>query len=172
MNKPGNGWCTEEKYIAQNGEYCPKCGKDNITGGVFEASEHGGTHEARCNACGAEWFDCFLRVGYSRRNRMKELLKKTLQDMVESCEYVPASELVPEDWVGWFWSIIADNAPFSWGDNNRTLIDMTTFYNHVDDRLEESDFAPTQWKEIERWKKWLTEIADEAGGVVYIDMEN
>ncbi len=103
---------------------------------------------------------------------MKNMLKKSLLDMVESCEYVPVSALVPQDWGGWFWTLVSENAPFSFGDNNRTMVDMTKFCDHVDSRLEESDFDPATWKMIEQWKAWIEGLREEADGVVYIDMEN
>lgn len=36
-----------------------------------------------------------------------------------------------------FWCLISDNAPFSWGDNNRTLVTASSLANHCQDRLDD-----------------------------------
>lgn len=41
---------------------------------------------------------------------------------VRHCRFVPVSLLLEEGSRDWFYSAISENAPFSWGDNDRTLI--------------------------------------------------
>ena len=103
-----------------------------------------------------------------------ETEEKSLQSMIEACEYVPASELVPPEWCDWFWATVVDNAPFSWGDNNRTLVAFDDFLLHVDDRID-GDGAPPKGlkRKYKRWREWMQGLCDEANhGPVYIDLEN
>ena len=54
-----------------------------------------------------------------------------------TCEFVSATDLVPGTWRGWFWELISENAPFSWGDNNRSLVTASFFRQHCEERLPE-----------------------------------
>ena len=50
----------------------------------------------------------------------------------ETCEFVAVSTLIPENWVkSEFWSVVSENAPFSWGDNNRSLVTANNFLTHM-----------------------------------------
>lgn len=48
------------------------------------------------------------------------------------CEFTPLTSLVPKAWEGWFYEAISDGAPFSWGDNDRSLILADRFLGHVE----------------------------------------
>jgi len=85
---------------------------------------------------------------------------------VETCKFVCASDLVPKRWREWFWETISHNAPFSWGDNNRTLVDAVTFHDHCGNRiLGEGYVADIAFK---AWLQKITRIPAD----VYIDLEN
>lgn len=82
---------------------------------------------------------------------------------------VEVSRLIPKSWNTWFFSAIAANKPsFSWGNNNRSLVDAETFARHCEDTFENGG------KEIAASKsaqdKFLNKIW--ALGQTYIDLEN
>ena len=97
-------------------------------------------------------------------------MKKKLIDMVESCDFVPATALIPRGWDAWFWEAISENAPFSWGDNNRSLVDFRSFINHAEEALECAQLADAK---VRRWLGRMNEWCNEAEeGGIYIDLEN
>ena len=82
-----------------------------------------------------------------------------------TCEFVLASQLIPArvDNFGWreeFWCAISDNAPFSWGDNDRTMVTASRVADHCQNRLDDSPRA----------KRLLKKLWDL--GETYIDLEN
>jgi len=57
---------------------------------------------------------------------------KTIKPLaLKACYYYTISELVPEAWSSWFWEAFSANAPFSWGDNDRTLVRADRVLRHV-----------------------------------------
>jgi len=48
---------------------------------------------------------------------------------VQSIPFVQAVDVVPKQWHSWFWNVIADGAPFTWGDNDYSIISMPSFIN-------------------------------------------
>lgn len=52
-----------------------------------------------------------------------------------TAEFVSVTDLVPQAWTGWFWDLISESAPFTWGTNNRTLVTALDFANHCAERL-------------------------------------
>lgn len=101
--------------------------------------------------------------------------KKTLQDLIETCEFVPATSLVPRSWDSWFWSAFSENAPFTWGDNNRSLVDFRSFMDHAVEIFGgDCPAVPNSCRaSLARWeKKMLAFVAEASHGPVYIDLEN
>jgi hypothetical protein len=87
---------------------------------------------------------------------------------VRECEFVEASELVPRHWQEWFWSLVSENAPFSWGDNNRTLVTADSFLEHCESRLADVvDDQITSQEELDLFFRLLEGLGD-----TYIDLEN
>jgi len=86
---------------------------------------------------------------------------------IETCEFVPVTALVPKKWRNWFYECISNNAPFSWGDNNHSMVDAQTFADHCENRLDEpKDYGITQ-KAV---NQFISKIRDM--GQMYIDLEN
>lgn len=79
---------------------------------------------------------------------------------VQACQFVSASDLVPKRWCSWFWGKISENAPFSWGDNNRSLVTASCFADHCQQRLDDSPAS----------QKFLAKVR--ALGEMYIDLES
>jgi hypothetical protein len=86
--------------------------------------------------------------------------KKTDAVPKHTCTYVRVSDLAPKAWRGWFWEQISDNAPFSWGDNDRTLVTASRFAAHCEQRLLYS-------MGVRRFMKRLHAL-----GETYIDLES
>ncbi len=79
---------------------------------------------------------------------------------VQTCEFVSATDLVPRSWDKWFWENISENAPFSWGDNNRSMVTASDFARHCEERLDDSP----------KIKRFLKKVR--ALGEMYIDLES
>lgn len=85
---------------------------------------------------------------------------------VESCDFVEACDLVPREWDNWFWGAISENAPFSWGDNNRSLVCACDFLDHCKNRIDPADY-PCCTEDFERFCERVESL-----GSLYIDLEN
>lgn len=99
---------------------------------------------------------------------------KTLQSLIETCEFVPATSLVPRRWDSWFWAAFSENAPFTWGDNNRSLVDFESFVVHAAETFSNrEDLSARQNQAFSRWLERMAEYRDEAKhGPVYVDLES
>lgn len=85
---------------------------------------------------------------------------------VQTCEFVPVSSLVPDSWGGWFYATISSDAPFSWGDNNRTMVTAERFWNHCHERLSGAGYVNEG-----ALQSWLKKV-DRLPATLYIDLEN
>lgn len=86
----------------------------------------------------------------------------------ELCEYIPVSRIVPTSWVEWFWELISESAPFSWGDSNRTLVEASRFRKHCASCLSDAPREDrTNQEEIDNFLESLSELGD-----TYLDLEN
>jgi len=82
---------------------------------------------------------------------------------------VPLTSLVPKQWEHWFYAVISDNAPFSWGDNDHTLVNAQFFANHCEERVLDEvgvEAIAKPWAARE-WLKKIRRIPDG----VYVDLE-
>lgn len=85
---------------------------------------------------------------------------------VEKCEFVAATSLIPRKWDSWFWGVISENAPFSWGDNNRSLVTARDFADHCANRVEGQ--GNRKWtKAVQTRIQEIRELGD-----MYVDLEN
>jgi hypothetical protein len=92
-----------------------------------------------------------------------------MKNKIQHCEFIPVTDVVPEGWRDWFYPLISESAPFSWGDANRTLVDADFFRRHVEScfsGLEEEEDAPPH----EELEKFLGKLR--GFGQLYIDLEN
>jgi hypothetical protein len=85
---------------------------------------------------------------------------------VQTCKFVPVSSLVPDSWGLWFYDAITQDAPFSWGDNNRTMITAQRFYGHCWSRIRGEGYVNEG-----AFKSWLKKI-DRLPPDMLIDLEN
>ena len=73
---------------------------------------------------------------------------------LQSLAFVNASDLVPEEWSGWFWNDLA-NCDVTWGDAAYTIVDYWYFVECCREIL--SGFPdPEDYSELtEEYTKWL-----------------
>lgn len=84
------------------------------------------------------------------------------------CVFTEVSSLVPEEWTEWFWSCVSEDAPFSWGSNNRSMVTASDFACHCKDvLLNASADQRVPQEEIDTFLEKLRELGDS-----YIDLEN
>jgi len=85
-----------------------------------------------------------------------------------TCEFVEVTSLVPKHWVEWFWCLISESAPFTWGDLNRAFVTASDFRRHCDEcLLDASDDHGVPQEEIDGFLRLLGEL-----GETYVDLEN
>ena len=86
---------------------------------------------------------------------------------VETCRFIPVSSVVPAAWQSWFWQLVSEDAPFSWGGNNRTLVTASAFFDHCSARLDGAGKSQKRRREITKWLEFVSSL-----GETYIDLEN
>ena len=97
---------------------------------------------------------------------------------IETVKFVEVSTIVPECWKDWFFNDISENAPFSWGDNNRTLVSSERFMDHAEYVLNmvESGADDDQNYILNDIKEYRPAFLDTLSHLeaeqIYIDLEN
>lgn len=87
---------------------------------------------------------------------------------LQSCAFMPFSELLPERWESWFFEYFSESAPFSWGDNNRTLITADRVHEWCKHALR--DAAQDTGEDQANLDEFMDEL--KALRTTYIDLEN
>lgn len=109
---------------------------------------------------------------YLHQNRQKRKVIRRLGHKrripVLVTEFVCVTDLVPSTWTGWFWDMVSSDAPFSWGDNNRTFVTADRFADHCEDLLE--DIVEDGEITVGAKREWLKKIR--RLGQIYVDLEN
>lgn len=88
--------------------------------------------------------------------------KKLELPAIQTCEYIALTDIISDD-LGDCWELIAENAPFTWGDNDRTLVTASRLHDHIADMLDE---CPKK-KAVKR----VLAVLD-ALGETYVDLES
>ena len=89
---------------------------------------------------------------------------KTIENVFSVREII---HKLPED----FFGILSDDAPFSWSDNDHSLVYISRFIDHIEDRkkyLGQSGFD----KEVDNLIQWLYKTKEVFGEETFIDLEN
>jgi hypothetical protein len=89
---------------------------------------------------------------------------------IESFSCVGVTQIIPKAWEDWIWTALNDGAPFSWGDNNHSLVEAAGFGEHLDKVLKstESDFQDT----IKEHRPAITDTLSYLhANKIYIDLE-
>lgn len=82
-------------------------------------------------------------------------LKKEPQIPVYSIEFIQISDVVPQEWFSWFWEVIADGAPFTWGDNDYSIIAIADFINWCERVLDPDEEGIPPQAELDAFYKKL-----------------
>lgn len=92
---------------------------------------------------------------------------------IQTCNFVCVTDIVPKEWTNWFFDMLSEDSPFSWGDNNRSLVSVERFSNFVIDQLNDilidNDNENLTEDDIENFEDILDELQKKN---VYIDLEN
>ena len=84
-----------------------------------------------------------------------------MKPKIYTCKYICVSDIAPkwaikED----FWAKVSEGAPFTWGDNNHSLVTASDFARWCEEVLDDS-------RKVKTWLKKIREL-----GEMYIDLEN
>ena len=71
------------------------------------------------------------------KSKIEQALNKDL--IIDTFKSVGVTQIIPEEWETWIWTDLSDGAPFSWGDNNHSLVDAVSFGDHLDSILKYKD---------------------------------
>ena len=93
---------------------------------------------------------------------MKDLL-------IEDVKCVAMSQVMPEEWHSWIFCALSEDAPFSWGDNNLSLVSAERFLNHLEDVLDLHDDENTIKEHKESVIDTLNYLSNKN---IYIDLES
>lgn len=91
---------------------------------------------------------------------------------IRTCKYIPLTDIVPLSWNSFFYAELAQDAPFSWGDNNKTLVTATRIADHVDGFASEWKFTPRDPDPYLRpvyVKRWLKAVRDLGNTLIDLD---
>jgi hypothetical protein len=96
-------------------------------------------------------------------------MKKDLP--INTLKSVGVTQIIPEDWGNWIWGDLSDGAPFSWGDNNHSLVDAMSFGDHLDCILEYKDDDELE-ETIKEYRPAITDTLNYLqANNIYIDLE-
>jgi hypothetical protein len=91
---------------------------------------------------------------------MSKQKKQPKQPKIQTCQFISVTHVVPKSMAETLWEKISENAPFSWGDNNRSLVTASSFADHCQERLDDS-------QESQDFLSKLREL-----GETYLDLES
>lgn len=110
-------------------------------------------------------------LGYEPWEEEENSAEASTKDLqIESFSCVGVTQIIPEEWETWIWTALSDGAPFSWGDNNHSLVDAAGFGEHLDKVLKssKSDFQDTI---SDRWPAITDTLNYLHANKIYIDLE-
>jgi hypothetical protein len=90
---------------------------------------------------------------------------------IDTLKSVGVTQIIPDDWKDWIWTAISDGAPFSWGDNNHTLVDAFSFGDHLDSVLDSQDDEDLEETIKEHRPAIFDTINYLEANKIYIDLE-
>ena len=88
---------------------------------------------------------------------------------ISELRYVGVTQIIPDSWGDWIWTGLSEGAPFSWGDNNHSLVDAFSFKNHLEDVL---DYHEDEIKSIKEYREAVFDTLQYLeNSQIYIDLE-
>lgn len=103
------------------------------------------------------------------KSKIEQALNKDL--VIDTLKSVGVTQIIPDDWEDWIWTGLSDGAPFSWGDNNHSLVDAFSFGNHLDSVLECQDDEDVQDTIKEHRQAIFDAINYLEANKIFIDLE-
>lgn len=86
--------------------------------------------------------------------------------------YIPMSALVPEEWAIPFWARFSEDAPFTWGDNDGSLIRLSRFVEHAKKSVRVTkDIKPHRRKAYRAWMALLDTMCASRLEHMYVNLE-
>ncbi len=85
---------------------------------------------------------------------------------VHAIAFVQVSDLVPQSWYDWFWEVIADGAPFTWGDNDYSIIAVSSFINWCERVIDPEEEGMPPKEDLDIFYRRLRSL-----GNLWLDME-
>lgn len=55
---------SQEQYTAEHGEFCPRCGSNQITGGPVDLCDGAAFQDSHCADCDLGWTDVYTLTAY------------------------------------------------------------------------------------------------------------
>jgi hypothetical protein len=97
-------------------------------------------------------------------------MKKELQ--IDTLKSVGVTQIIPEEWEDWIWTSLSEGAPFTFGDNNHSLVDAMSFKDHLKDTLS-CHYDDTELQDtIVEHKQSILDILDYLeANQIFVDME-
>jgi len=93
-------------------------------------------------------------------------------DKLKTITICPASALFPDDWADWIFDALSLDAPFSWGDNDHTLVEAEAFKDHLAYVFTMQDHIEELAAEINKHKDSIYNILKKLSDLeVFIDLE-
>ena len=84
---------------------------------------------------------------------------------VHATEFIRITDLVPENWIHWFFGKLSETNKVTWGDANRTMITADFLADIVSDM--DLDIEETTEGARREWVKKVRNL-----GQMYVDLEN
>jgi hypothetical protein len=91
---------------------------------------------------------------------------------IDTLKSVGVTQIIPEDWGHWIWTDLSDGAPFSWGDNNHSLVDVMSFKYHLDCILKYKDEDELEQTIKEHRPAIIDTLNYLEANDIFIDLEN
>lgn len=83
--------------------------------------------------------------------------------LVRATEFVHLTDVVPPQWRGWFFTMLAETNQFTWGDNNRSMVTAHTIALVAEDSFD----GGTTLSAFQSWLRKMRRLGD-----MYVDLEN
>lgn len=94
-------------------------------------------------------------------------------DKLKTITICPVSALFPDDWRDWIFDAISFDAPFSWGDNDHTLVEAEAFKDHLAHVFSTQDHIEDLTVEINKHKDSIYNILKKLSDLeVFVDLES
>ena len=88
---------------------------------------------------------------------------------IDTLKSVGVTQIIPDNWKDFIWTGLSDDAPFSWGDNNHSLVDAFSFGDHLESVL---DFYEEDYEEIKEHRQAVFDTINYLeSNKIYIDLE-